>query len=793
MVYADSMMQTPAGDTMYSQFMADPQTEDTSALSEENYAYQATMNYFMEEYYRFNPLSKPDSVSLCFNADFSLNDTSDNFLYGYQMYDGFRLKVTDYANFQPILELPENQVPTSQYIQSQLDNDFRFLFNLNPYNNVPIDNILLPLPTTGDKKIIRNNANYTTFELFQDGYDLRLPLGILRRNPPSGRQALKINNEEVWFHADRLSKRIYFKPEDSIFYYSFATVMENPADHTPAYQPFFIARLSNDNGVVLEQKSFIADTSDAFFDYYQKSSGGNPIVYNDWHCERFDLRPYLDSNSVFSVDFIAADCGQGLHYGYAYVSFCEACSEVPSMRLDSLAGCLPDKEVICGTFDLDTSLFEVLGINIEVHSSNSNVSIDSIPLNQIDFASNKFCGDISSILTTLIKDSLCADIYAVAILINQQGDTITVRSKSIIPNTITIMYNDICYTDDFCCTSDTITMGAAWQYCLLGQGYENAHLVSSGTINSNQIPSGYSICGFKPGDFEGATIDYISSSTYGGNFEYEIGIMVTDWTKLRANAGNYYFLGYWKLCRGADTCEVPVKLMILSSQTMCSWSYGLMCNNFKFIPTPITIYSDGKGNSCVGVHTYFPFDHNPGGMKEDSCTITSYNVTFKLLRNNAVPYTLLTTTVYPDQNPGIKKFATALCWPTSWNSNVTGWQMEFTNNCGGSCTMVQNKPAAFGGDTGSSIFNHNMTESIDKLMVSPNPASSLVNASWNINSTPERMAIIDYSGKVIYSERILDQSGEKELNVGNLKAGNYHLTIFYTDGRSISTAFMIGK
>ncbi len=115
MYYADSLMATPAGVTMYNNFMANPQTEDTTANGSTNYAYQATMNYYMTEYLQAHP-QHFDSVAICYNADFSLNIPADNFLYGYRMYDGVRNSVTDFNYVTALNILPDNKIPTDAYI-----------------------------------------------------------------------------------------------------------------------------------------------------------------------------------------------------------------------------------------------------------------------------------------------------------------------------------------------------------------------------------------------------------------------------------------------------------------------------------------------------------------------------------------------------------------------------------------------------------------------------------------------------------------------------------------------------
>lgn len=681
MYYADSLMATPAGVTMYNNFIAHPQTEDTTANGSTNYAYQATMNYYMTEYLQAHP-QHFDSVAICYNADFSLNIPADNYLFGYRMYDGVRNSVTDFNYVTALNILPDNKIPTDAYILSDLFSNQNYQFNLDPVNNPPLSGI--------PSGVVRNMANYTSFELFDGGDDPNLPTGYLHRTPPSGRRSTRINNQHIQFHINRLEKKIYITQGDSIFYFSYAVVMQNPQPkaggvHDVSEQPFFIARLRDNYGNILSQINRIADYTDPSFRYYIPPSDGVPIVYNDWSCDRFDLRPYADTVQVFTVEFLAADCGLGGHFGYAYVSFCEDCGDLPSIKLDSTStGCLPSNYKFCGTFHVNDSLYQLIDINIEVAKNDNTKQYVSVKPVDINSEKGTFCFELSEVIKKMTEDTTCADIFAIMRLINANGDTISIRSTSIIENTQFDSYNDFCHDSPVCCPTDTLTMDFSRQFCLLGQGSEDQHLVGEGSFLLHNLPADYDVCGFLPGDFAGASLHYFSYNFFGGIFEYEVGIIVDDWTKLTPDG---YLTGSWKLCSNHDTCVVPVKLRIFMSQSMmCGLGEGQMCINYQFLGAPPIVFPDGKGYSCTTVKAYFPFDKVFYGR--DTCIIDQYDVSFYLNTTLTPPTLIDHYTVSSPTYPTIKRLLKNICWPSAQNPYITGITMTFTNNCGDTCSVI---------------------------------------------------------------------------------------------------------
>jgi hypothetical protein len=105
--------------------------------------------------------------------------------------------------------------------------------------------------------------------------------------------------------------------------FSYALVMENPKGHGNA-QPFFVARVLNGAGV--EVGSRICRVSDLTNPIYNiTGSMPNPtgcgttdsLVWRDWTCASISFQG--DPTQTYTIEFFAADCAAGAHFGYAYI------------------------------------------------------------------------------------------------------------------------------------------------------------------------------------------------------------------------------------------------------------------------------------------------------------------------------------------------------------------------------------------------------------------------------------------------------------------------------------------
>ena len=105
--------------------------------------------------------------------------------------------------------------------------------------------------------------------------------------------------------------------------FSYALVMENPKGHGNL-QPFFVARVLDGAGV--EVGSRVCRVSDLTNPIYNIAGyTANPtgcgttdsLVWRDWTCASIQFQG--DPSQTYTIEFFAADCAAGAHFGYAYV------------------------------------------------------------------------------------------------------------------------------------------------------------------------------------------------------------------------------------------------------------------------------------------------------------------------------------------------------------------------------------------------------------------------------------------------------------------------------------------
>ncbi|AXG68589.1 hypothetical protein KORDIASMS9_00804 [Kordia sp. SMS9] len=163
---------------------------------------------------------------------------------------------------------------------------------------------------------------------------------------------------------DRLVKPITLQESgDQQVRFSYALVAEFPSH--PNENPFFIARALDANGVELDRLCVISNpANNPFFNQINNpvSPNGNncnytTILWQDWTCGILNISG--NAGDIINLEFIAADCARGGHFGYAYVDdICaESCEGGPnfqgSIELDPFDPCevtLPFD--VCAAFTL---------------------------------------------------------------------------------------------------------------------------------------------------------------------------------------------------------------------------------------------------------------------------------------------------------------------------------------------------------------------------------------------------------------------------------------------------------
>lgn len=132
--------------------------------------------------------------------------------------------------------------------------------------------------------------------------------------PPGHNQSIRLGNMQTGAQAEKLSYTISVSPQNSLFVYKYAVVLENPG-HPSIEQPKFETRILNAAGMPI---GGACGTYTVFGGQpgqnFQNCSGK---TWLPWTTVGMDLTPYM--GQTIQIEFTTWDCAQGAHFGYAYV------------------------------------------------------------------------------------------------------------------------------------------------------------------------------------------------------------------------------------------------------------------------------------------------------------------------------------------------------------------------------------------------------------------------------------------------------------------------------------------
>jgi hypothetical protein len=163
-----------------------------------------------------------------------------------------------------------------------------------------------------------------TIRSLADGFDPVLaPYGVNLPQVGEGSYSLRLGNSNTNGEADLISYTFTVNPQNRIFTFRYAVVLENPGDHSADQQPFFGYYIVRGPSIfwsfsppwaynhMVTNGFVVADSSNPFF----KSVGGK--VYREWTPVCADLSMYL--GETMTIVFYTADCSASQHFGYAYI------------------------------------------------------------------------------------------------------------------------------------------------------------------------------------------------------------------------------------------------------------------------------------------------------------------------------------------------------------------------------------------------------------------------------------------------------------------------------------------
>jgi gliding motility-associated-like protein len=148
-----------------------------------------------------------------------------------------------------------------------------------------------------------------------DGYDPKITGEKIPMVAPGSNYALRLGNTAIGGRFDRAKTSFVVGPDNSMFQYKFAILLENPRnDHLPSEKPGFNIRIYDAGGKTIACSDYdiqleYSNTVDGF-----KSEGD--LQYRNWTTGAMDLREHL--GETITVEVTAHGCTRRRHIGYAY-------------------------------------------------------------------------------------------------------------------------------------------------------------------------------------------------------------------------------------------------------------------------------------------------------------------------------------------------------------------------------------------------------------------------------------------------------------------------------------------
>ena len=141
--------------------------------------------------------------------------------------------------------------------------------------------------------------------------------GLPKLCPWGNKYTAQLGNNTPGYGAESLSRTWVVQPSDSLFTYYYAVVLQNPAaGHPPLDKPFFEIVMFDDKGDTIPCSYYKVTAGVSDSAAFQVSTCPETI-FKPWTTAFIPLSSYVGKQ--VTIRFTTADCGQGGHYGYAYV------------------------------------------------------------------------------------------------------------------------------------------------------------------------------------------------------------------------------------------------------------------------------------------------------------------------------------------------------------------------------------------------------------------------------------------------------------------------------------------
>lgn len=177
-------------------------------------------------------------------------------------------------------------------------------------------NVLAPTTNNFNSRATVINSAATGYQQF-DPVLASFGVNMPTLNSNGGTKAIKLNNTGGMGSSDLTTVSRYFPViNQSTIDFNFSLIMDNKPDHAQDIQPYFRARVLDQNGNVVDEFCIIANPNNCLFSTINVNSDRR-VLYTGWICARLNVGDIL--NQPGTIEFSVSDCQPSAHFGTVYI------------------------------------------------------------------------------------------------------------------------------------------------------------------------------------------------------------------------------------------------------------------------------------------------------------------------------------------------------------------------------------------------------------------------------------------------------------------------------------------
>ncbi len=197
-----------------------------------------------------------------------------------------------------------------------------------------VTNVITPSTNNFNSTITmidNTSPGFQTFDPTLSAFGVNVPT----LNTNGGSKCVKLNNAFGSGSSDLTTVSRYLPNiTDPTIDFNFSLIMDNKPAHGQDIQPYFRARVLDQNGNIVDEICIIANPENCLFSTYEVDNTRR-ILFTGWICAKLNVEDIL--NQPATIEFSVSDCQPSRHFGTVYIdNICGTICASPQLGAISL-------------------------------------------------------------------------------------------------------------------------------------------------------------------------------------------------------------------------------------------------------------------------------------------------------------------------------------------------------------------------------------------------------------------------------------------------------------------------